>query len=393
MTAIVVALLALGALSLVLTVVGQLAVLTIRRRKLAAGPLPSISVLKPVKGNEDGLYENLRALCVQDYPSFEVLIGAEDPGDPALAVARRLQRELPHVRIRIVAGTRPLGCNAKVSNLNALSQRAEHDWVLVSDSSVRPEPGYLRAMAAELADPRVGLVTSMLFGFGHAGIGGQLDNLLLNTLAVRGVAGADLMAGHPCVIGKSMLFRLSELCRLGGFAAVRDVLAEDYVLGQMFHKAGKRVVLSGHVLPTLSAQRSISDFCGRHLRWAQMRRHLAPVYWIEPLLTPLPWLLAGLSLSIAGFGPWEPESVLVFTTLALAMRLALDAHLVRLLTGRRLELEALLLSLFKDALLLTVWAVAIFRRRVSWRGNDFVIGPGSRLTPAQRRVPAYVSGL
>src|SRR5688572_24480031 len=129
MTAIVVALICIGALSLVITALGHIAVLLVRARPRAAGPLPSISVLKPVKGDEPGLYENLKALCGQDYPSYEILIGAEDPGDPALAVARRLQREFPDVRIRIVAGGRPLGCNAKVSNLNMLSQCVEHDWV------------------------------------------------------------------------------------------------------------------------------------------------------------------------------------------------------------------------------------------------------------------------
>ncbi len=392
MAAIVVLLLC-GGLSLVITSITHLAVLLICRRRRDGGPLPSISVLKPVKGDEFGLYENLEALCVQDYPSYEVLIGAEDPCDPALAVARRLQRDFPEVRIRIVAGGRQLGCNAKVSNLGMLSECAEHDWVLVSDSSVRPDRGYMRALAAELGDPRVGLVSSMLVGFGGQGVGGLLDNLLLNTMAVRAIAGAALFAGHPCVIGKSMLFRLSELRRLGGFSAVRDVLAEDYVLGQMFHKAGLRVALSAHALPTLSAQRTLRDFCARHLRWAQMRRHLTAIYWLEPLLTPLPWLLGALVLASSGFGPWPPEALLTLVAAGLLLRLCSDAHLMQLLAGRRIEAEEVLLSLFKDALLLAVWATAFFRRKVSWRGSDFMIGPGSRLSAAPRRVPAFASGV
>jgi len=392
MTAIVFLLLAVGVLSLALTAVSHAAVLFLRRRRREAGPLPGISVLKPVKGAEPGLYENLKALCEQDYPNFEILIGAEDPGDLALVVARWVKREFPHVRVRVVAGARAVGCNAKVNNLRMLSEYAEHDWVLVSDASVRPDPQYLRALAAELRDPQVGLVTSMLVGFGRHGVGAQLDNLLLNTMVVRALSAADVLAGQPCVIGKSMLFRLSDLRMLGGFDAVSDVLAEDFILGRMFHKAGKRVALSAHPLPTLSAQRTVADFCARHLRWAQMRRHLTTAYWFEPVLTPLPWLLGALALTVAGFGPWEPEAVLSLVFGGLVLRLCSDAHLTRLLAGRRLEVEEVLLSFVKDVLLLGIWVVAVFRRRVCWRGNDFTIGPGSRLSRAPRRIPAYAGG-
>ena len=57
-----------------------------------------MTILKPVKGVDDGLEENLLSLADQVYPGFEILVGAADAGDPALAVARRVGPARPGVR-------------------------------------------------------------------------------------------------------------------------------------------------------------------------------------------------------------------------------------------------------------------------------------------------------
>ncbi|HVK65296.1 MAG TPA: glycosyltransferase [Polyangium sp.] len=390
MKSTLVALLAGGALSsIVMTVASQGAALRIlRRASEKERPTPPITILKPLKGVDDGLRENLLSFASQDYPMYEVLLGAEDAEDPALVVAREVMACCPRAPFLIIHCPRRTGLNPKVSILEALAARARHEHILISDSNVRVGPGYLGAMAAELADPRVGLVTSVLVGAGERTFGAALENLHLNSFIVRSTLSAKVFLGHACVIGKSMLLRRGDLDAVGGFASVRDVLAEDYLLGKAFQEAGFRVALSTEPVRTVNERWRLDRFVSRHVRWTQMRRRVhVGSYLIEPLFNPVPLLLL---LSLVAGGVLGGAALL-----GVALKMALDAALWSRMRGARMSWWCACLVPFKDVLATWTWVVGGVRRTVDWRGHRMRIGEGTRLEPmevdAKVNAPAEVA--
>ena len=364
----------LAPVSLVLTLAGHAAVFYVLRRRRTAAPTPPISILKPMKGAEPGLYENLASLATQDYPEYEIVAGAAEADDPALAVARRVQADFPAARITVRCGERCLGLNPKVNLLAALADDARYGCWLISDSNVRAGPAYLRETAAELADPAVGLVTNLPVGAGE-GLGAALEELHLASFVASATSLARAAAGRACVIGKSMLFRRADFERLGGFHAVRNVLAEDYVIGRSFELAGFKVALSPHVVTTRSDGWTVDRFVNRHLRWAQMRRRVSPAAFVgELMLNPVLWL----AVAVGALG--LELRFLALAACGVAVKCAADAAVLKRLSGRAPRASRLLLIPFKDLLVAGIWAVGLFRRSVNWRGHRLYIGQGSALT-------------
>src|SRR5947207_15404434 len=88
-----------------------------RRPARRAAQRPPVTILKPLHGEDPGLYDNLRSFCQQAYPVVQVVCSVRDQADPAIAVVRRLQADLPHTDLALVVAPEVHGTDLKISNL------------------------------------------------------------------------------------------------------------------------------------------------------------------------------------------------------------------------------------------------------------------------------------
>jgi len=355
----------------------------LRRQLSGAAPVPreaaGISVLKPLRGVDDDLEANLASFASQDWPAFEVLLGLHDESDPATPVARAAATRWPG-SFRVVMQGPELGMNPKVSQLATLVSEARHEILVISDSNVRVEPGYLAEIAARLEDPEVGLVTHLIAGVGERSGGALLESLHLAGGVATGIAAAKRIAGRDVVMGKSMALRRQDLAAMGGFEPVKDLLAEDYVIGQMVPKLlEKRVELASRPVQNVTQDRTVVQFFHRARRWAVLQHALVGPWLYAAQIIQNPVLLATLALA-ADPAPW---TVAAWVAVAGA-RALLDGAAGSALRPGGFNPAQLMLVPVKDLLLGMAWIEGFFRRSVDWRGTRLRVLPGTRLAPPVR---------
>jgi ceramide glucosyltransferase len=342
--------------------------------------MPPITVLKPLHGNEPLLEAALTSVCEQDYPEFQVVFGVQSRDDPAVAVVQRLRARFPDIDLTVNPAMH--GENRKIGNLINMLPSARHDVLVIADSDLHVQPDYLQRLAAILAQPGVGLVTTLYTGLpATTTIPAMLGATQITHGFLPGALLARFMGRRDC-LGATMCLTRQTLARIGGFPALVHHLADDNVLGRRVQAQGLRVELADTVPATTVPETTLGALFRHELRWARTIRALVPEAFAASVLQyPLFWALLTLPLSNGAI--WSFGTYFVVWVLRAAAAIGIDNALAPKLAaperdrfGRpRHDQLGLVFSCpvwllpLRDLLSVAVLLVSYAGRRVDWRGH------------------------
>jgi len=361
---IAILLVACGAVYNLLAIAGALA---FRRRRPVPNYRPPISLLKPVRGRDAGFYEAIRSHATQDYPEFELLFGVADQTDPAVADIGRLQQEFPALAIRVIR-TRNNAPNGKVGSLEILAAEARHELLFVNDGDIVAPPGYFADVVGLLEDPNIGLVTGLYRAKGQS-LAARAEALGIVTEFVPSVLVARLLSSSGFALGATMAFRKSTLAEIGGFAAIREYLADDYQLGARISALNKRIAMANPVVVTNLGAGTWADVWKHQVRWSRTIRVSRPAGYLGYLVT----LATFWCLVAALTGHWQ------VAVAGEAIRL-MAAAAAMAATGDHNYLSLALVP-FRDLFGFAVWCAGMTGDTVEWRGLRFHLRRDGRIDP------------
>jgi ceramide glucosyltransferase len=331
---------------------------------------PPVSILKPVRGVDQGAYQNFASYCQLDYPDYELVFAVADPNDAVIPVIEKLRKDFPGCAIRFVTDVARVGENNKVNSLCRLVAEARYDLLVMTDSDVRVERDYLREVVAPFADRRVGAVTSFYRCAGGGTLAADLDMLGMCLDSVPSALVARKLEGNvQFAFGWTMATTKERLAETGGWEAMANHHSDDFEMGNRIAGKGHRVELMRQPVSMFFPKQSFREFLRHELRWAIGLRNVRPAGYAGMVFTHgLPWAI--LASSVAAASGWRGLAI-SYVAAYLILRIGVGyAAGVWGLRDRDVAAK-LWLAPARDAISAAVWFVGFFTDRIQWRGLEY----------------------
>ncbi|HSE37384.1 MAG TPA: bacteriohopanetetrol glucosamine biosynthesis glycosyltransferase HpnI [Blastocatellia bacterium] len=333
-----------------------------------------VSIMIPLHGAEFKAYQNYAELCRQDYPEYQIVFGVRDYTDSSIPIVKKLIADFPDRDIALVISDNVIGQNLKVSNLQNMLERVKHEQIIIVDSDIRVRRDYLRAVLAPLSDPRVGLVTCLYRAAEAPDFAPKLEAVGITAEFAAGVLMAWMLEGVKFALGSTMATTRTRLEAIGGFPALADYLADDFMLGNLIERDGYEVRLSHHVVETAMHPAGFRGMLRHQMRWGRSTRISRPMGYLGLILT-YGTALALLNVAVDRASTFSLLLLVSTLVIRLTMGWMIGVHW---LNDRVLEKQFWLVPV-RDLMSFLIWCLSWVGRRVEWRGRVFEVARDGKM--------------
>ena len=199
---------------------------------------PKVSVLVPVRDEEENIGECLASLLRQDYLDYEVLVYEEGSRDDTKAILSGFSDS----RLQVIFGDGPPpGWLGKPWACAKLAEMAKGELLLFLDADVRLAPGAVASAVAALERENLDFL-SLLPWQEIPNVGAALHVVLI-PWSLSSFFPLFVAKLRRVAVGQFLLMRRAAYERIGGHGAVRGEVLEDQALAARAAKAGLRLKL------------------------------------------------------------------------------------------------------------------------------------------------------
>jgi ceramide glucosyltransferase len=204
--------------------------------------------------------------------------------------------------------------------------------------------------------------------------GAKLEAVGITGEFASGVLMAWMLEGVKFALGSTMATTRERLAAIGGFPALADYLADDFMLGNLIARDGYEVKLSQYVVETAMSPIGFWGMMRHQIRWARSTRISRPMGYLGLILT-YGTALALLLVAV--------DSASMFSLIALAITLFIRLSMAWIIgvhwLGDRLLLRYFWLVPIRDVLSFLIWCLSWVGKRVEWRGRQYEVARDGKM--------------
>ena len=364
----------------------------IRHRPYPAEPAsyPSLSIIRPIKGLDSGVEENLRAAFDHGYRGdVETLFVFDDDDEPILPLVEKVIAEKkavnPSLQARVIfSGQPPANRTGKLNAMIHGLEASRGELIAFVDSDIRQDRDDLPVLVATLlADDKAGSAFPTVISTQPPRTVGDVGYaLMINGLyEPAALATAHQLGGAlPFIMGHIMVFRREAIQAIGGLESAEGQLVDDMFIGRRLNEFGYLNKISPKPAAIIQQDLSLHDFVQILIRWIAFSMSGLPL-----LTCKLPHWLTGMAFwlgfiaSLTGLATGNLPLALYAACAPLSVAATINDLHQRMAQGKlpwKYAWGSLVIWLAAPLIYFQIWT----RREINWRGRRYRLDMHSRLS-------------